>query len=111
MRILIAEDERISRMTLTRQLQGWGHDVVAAEDGQQAWEQFQASPFDIVLTDWEMPRMTGPELVKQIRQQPAAAYTYIIILTSRSEKQDVIAGIEAGADDYLSKPFDKNELR
>jgi sigma-B regulation protein RsbU (phosphoserine phosphatase) len=111
MRILIAEDERISRMALARQLQGWGHEVVSADDGQQAWEQFDRAPFDIVITDWEMPRMSGPELVRHIREKTGVAYTYVIILTSRSEKQDVIAGIEAGADDYLSKPFDKNELR
>src|SRR4051812_5361413 len=110
MRILIAEDERISRMTLTRQLESWGHEVVATEDGQQAWENFDRAPFDIVITDWEMPRMTGPELVQLIRQKSGIAYTYVIILTSRSEKQDVVAGIEAGSDDYLSKPFDRNEL-
>jgi two-component system sensor histidine kinase EvgS len=68
MRILIADDERITRMTLARQLQGWGHEVTVAEDGQQAWEAFAAGEFDLELTDWEMPRMSGPELVHRIRE-------------------------------------------
>jgi sigma-B regulation protein RsbU (phosphoserine phosphatase) len=111
MRILIAEDERITRATLARQLKSWGHEVTAAEDGQQAWENFEAAEFDIVITDWEMPRLSGVELVGRIRGVPRAAYTYVIILTSRSDKSDVVAGIEVGADDFVSKPFDREELR
>jgi phosphoserine phosphatase RsbU/P len=115
MRILIAEDERITRMTLARQLQAWGHDVTATEDGQQAWEQFhgaeKAAAFDIVLSDWEMPNLSGVELVRRIRQVPRDAYTYLVLLTSRSDKVDVVHGIEAGADDFVSKPFDRDELR
>jgi len=112
MRILIAEDERITRTTLARQLQAWGHEVTAAEDGQQAWEQLDgAAAFDIVITDWEMPRLSGPELVGRIRAAPGGAYTYVIILTSRSDKADIVNGIEAGADDFVSKPFDREELR
>src|SRR5688572_17620139 len=109
MRILVAEDERITRLTLCRQLQSWGHEVSAAEDGQQALEQFSAGEFDIVITDWEMPRMSGVELVARIREKPRQIYTYVIILTSRSDKADVVDGIEAGADDFVSKPFDKEE--
>jgi phosphoserine phosphatase RsbU/P len=117
MRILIAEDERITRMTLARQLTSWGHEVTAAEDGQQAWERLSApdaAEFDIVITDWEMPRVSGVELVRRIREEPrrsAATYTYVILLTSRSEKADIVKGIEAGADDFVSKPFDRDELR
>ena len=113
MRILIAEDERITRMTLARQLQAWGHDVTAAEDGEQAWEQFEgsAATFDIIITDWEMPRLSGVEFVRRIRNAARDLYTYVIILTSRSDKQDIVNGIEAGADDYVSKPFDREELR
>jgi sigma-B regulation protein RsbU (phosphoserine phosphatase) len=111
-RILIAEDERITRMTLARQLQSWGHDVISTEDGQQAWEQFEATPdIDIVITDWEMPHVSGLELVERIRKTTRPVYTYVIILTSRAEKTDVVSGIEAGADDYVSKPFDRDELR
>ena len=111
MRILIAEDERITRMTLARQLQNWGHEVTAAEDGEQAWERFGTAAFDVVITDWEMPRLSGVELVGRIRGTPRAAYTYVIILTSRSDKSDIVSGIEAGADDFVSKPFDREELR
>jgi sigma-B regulation protein RsbU (phosphoserine phosphatase) len=111
MRILIAEDERITRTTLARQLGSWGHEVTAAEDGQQAWERLGAAEFDIVITDWEMPRLSGLELVRRIREAPGGAYTYVIILTSRSNKSDIVSGIEAGADDYVSKPFDRDELR
>jgi sigma-B regulation protein RsbU (phosphoserine phosphatase) len=111
MRILIAEDEAVSRMALVRQLKAWGHEVAAAEDGQAGWEAFAAGEFDIVITDWEMPRLSGPEFVARIRGEARAIYTYVIILTSRSDKSDVVKGIEAGADDYVSKPFDREELR
>jgi phosphoserine phosphatase RsbU/P len=133
MRILIAEDERITRTTLARYLQSWGHEVTAADDGQQAWEAFDGAAgdtahraagdgatgraagdtagFDIVITDWDMPRVSGLELVRRIRGVTRAVYTYVIILTSRSDKADVVSGIEAGADDFVSKPFDRDELR
>src|SRR5918994_7683897 len=105
MRILIAEDEAITRMSLSRQLRSWGHEVTAAEDGQQAWDILGGdAEFDIVITDWEMPRMSGVELVGRFRRTTRASYTYCILLTSRSEKADVVNGIEAGADDFLSKP-------
>jgi len=111
MRILIAEDERITRMTLARQLQSWGHDVTAAEDGEQAWEKFSAAEFDIAITDWEMPKLSGVELIKRLRAKTPAGYVYVIMLTSRSDKSDIVQGIEAGADDFVSKPFDREELR
>jgi phosphoserine phosphatase RsbU/P len=112
MRILIADDEAITRTILARQLRACGQEVTAAEDGQQAWELLEGNAeFDIVITDWEMPRVSGVELVKRIRQSTRSAYTYVILLTSRSEKADVVNGIEAGADDFLSKPFDRDELR
>ncbi|MGB0715823.1 MAG: PP2C family protein-serine/threonine phosphatase [Phycisphaerae bacterium] len=111
MRILIAEDERITRQSLLRQLERWGHDVTAAEDGADAWRRFQEKEFDLVVTDWDMPNMDGRELVEHIRQSDAASYIYLIMLTGRSEKSDLVAGMEAGADDFLAKPFDRNELR
>ncbi len=111
MRILIAEDERITRRSLQKQLEGWNHDVVAADDGAVAWDQFQRQPFDIVVTDWDMPRMDGRELIQRIRRSGQSGYTYLIMLTGRSEKADLVAGMDAGADDFLAKPFDKNELR
>ncbi len=111
MRILIAEDERITRATLVRHLEGWGHSVTATEDGEKAWEQFQAGGFDIVITDWEMPLLSGLELVKRVRESAAANYVYVLMLTSRTDKTDIVTGIEAGADDFISKPFDREELR
>lgn len=113
MRILVAEDERITRVSLIRQLERWGHEVTAAEDGQRAWELFVSDQFDIVLTDWEMPRLSGVELIERIRggRNGAAGFVYVVMLTSRSDKSDVVRGIEAGADDFLAKPFDQEELR
>lgn len=111
MRVLIAEDERITRVSLTRQLESWGHIVTATEDGEQAWEKFSSAEFDIVITDWEMPRLSGLELIQRIRGQTAANYVYLIMLTGRTNKADLVGGIEAGADDFVAKPFDKEELR
>lgn len=111
MRILVAEDERITRASLSRQLGMWEHQVTVAEDGEAAWELFQSAEFDLVITDWEMPRLSGVELVQRIRQANRPEYDYVIMLTSRSDKSDVVKGIEAGADDFISKPFDREELR
>jgi sigma-B regulation protein RsbU (phosphoserine phosphatase) len=111
MRILIAEDDRITRASLLRQLAAWDHQVAEAPDGEAAWELFQASQFDLVITDWEMPRLSGLEFIQRIREADSAEYVYVIMLTSRSDKGDVVKGIEAGADDFVSKPFDREELR
>lgn len=139
MRILIAEDERITRSSLTRQLENLGHTVTATEDGQQALDAFTQGSFDIVITDWEMPQLSGIELITRIRglstaissashnshaseasqhpvqtppgSQAQSGYVYIIMLTSRNNKSDIVGGIEAGADDFVSKPFDREELR
>jgi phosphoserine phosphatase RsbU/P len=111
MRILIAEDERITRVSLGRQLEALGHVVTSAEDGEAAWGQFLPGAFDMVITDWEMPKVSGVELIHRIRQAPADSYVYIIMLTSRSNKSDLVEGIEVGADDFIAKPFDREELR
>lgn len=111
MRILVAEDDRITRVSLTRQLAAWGHQVTESPDGQAALKLFGEGAYDMVITDWEMPHLSGVELVERIRQADRAEYVYVIMLTSRSEKGDVVRGIEAGADDFVSKPFDREELR
>ncbi len=111
MKILIAEDERVTRRSLQRQLESWGHSVIAAADGGEAWEEFQRRQFDIVVTDWEMPRMDGRELIQCIRRSNSSSYAYLIMLTGRSETADLVTGMEAGADDFLAKPFDRGELR
>lgn len=111
MRILVAEDERITRGSVVRQLEALGHEVAAAADGEEAWDLYNTAPFDLVITDWEMPRLSGLDLIRRIRGVESARFVYILMLTGRSDKTDVVAGIEVGADDFLSKPFDKEELR
>jgi signal transduction histidine kinase len=110
MRILVAEDERITLRSLERRLEGWGHRVVSTKDGAEAWDHFQRQPFDIILTDWDMPHLDGRQLIEHIRSHRPVTYTYLIMLTSRSETADVVAGLEAGADDFLAKPVHHAEL-
>lgn len=111
MKVLIAEDEAVSRHLLVSYLKQWGHQVVAAPDGAEAWRLFREQEFPLVLSDWVMPEMDGLELIRHIRDRASGAYVYIILLTARSEKQDVIEGLEAGANDFVTKPFDRGELR
>ena len=110
-RILIADDQEIVRFKLQSDLQKWGHEVTAAEDGEQAWELFQNGRFSIVITDWMMPGLSGLELVQMIRAAEREDYVYVIMLTARAEKQDIVAGMGAGADDFLAKPFHRDELQ
>jgi len=112
MQILIAEDDPISRRVLQAMLGKWGYDVTIAEDGREALRQMQQAVAPrLVILDWMMPRMDGVQVCREIRGQPREAYTYVIMLTTRNRKEDLIAGLEAGADDYLTKPFDCNELK
>ncbi len=111
MKVLIADDDPVARLQLQRFLERWGEDVVAAADGAAAWELFQAGDFRIVITDWMMPGVDGAELIRRIRAQPRTGYVYAILLTALSQKQDLVQGMDAGADDFLSKPFDIEELR
>lgn len=112
MRILIAEDDPISRRLLEANLNRIGYDVLACENGDQAWELLQ--PEDgprIAVLDWMMPVMDGAEVCRRIRRQETQRYVYLILLTARGRKQDRAEGFSAGADDYLTKPFDVQELR
>lgn len=111
MKVLIAEDEVVSRRLLQSSLQRWGHDVVAAKNGAEAWTLFQADEFPIVISDWMMPEMDGLELIRRIRACRRSGYVYTILLTSRSHKEDLVEGMDSGADDFLTKPFDRDELR
>lgn len=109
--ILIAEDDRMFRVLLQTWLQDRGYEVTAAENGQQAWELLQREDAPkLVILDWMMPGDTGPEICRRLRARGNTNYRYVMLLTARSEKQDVAEGLEAGADDYLSKPFDALEL-
>lgn len=112
MRILIAEDALVSRRLLQQCLQQWGYEVVAASDGARAWQLFCEGDFPIVISDWMMPEMDGPDLIRRIRaSSDANYYVYTILLTAKTGQEDVVAGMEAGADDFLRKPFDLEELR
>lgn len=116
MKVLIAEDEDISRRLLQSYLERWGYDVVATQDGAQAWEVFRTDEFPLVITDWMMPGLDGLELVQRIRQDQRPGdqrpgYVFVILLTTKSQKDDLIHGMQAGADDFIPKPFDRGELR
>lgn len=110
MRILIAEDDAISRRVLLAQLNKLGHEVLVAEDGKQAYELYQREPVQVVITDWMMPEMDGIALCKLIRSEQKEHYTYILMLTALAGKKNYLEGMEAGADDFVAKPFDKDEL-
>lgn len=112
MRILIAEDDAVSRTMLGATLQKWGYEVVVAVDGAEAWEALASeSPPQLAILDWMMPEMDGLEVCRRARQSPGATQPYLILLTARLGKRDVVEGLEAGADDFMTKPFDRDELR
>ena len=111
MRVLIADDEPVSRRLLQSYLQKWGYEVAAAADGAEAWRLFEAGPVPVVITDWMMPEVDGLALIRRIRAANLPTYVYAILLTARSQKEDLVEGMEAGADDFLTKPFDRDELR
>jgi signal transduction histidine kinase len=111
MKILVAEDALVSRHLLARHLRTWGHEVVAAMDGAEAWQCFVTQPFPMVISDWMMPKMDGLDLVRRIRASQCPGYVYIILLTAKSQTADLVEGMEAGADDFMTKPFERDELR
>jgi len=112
MRILIAEDDLTSRTLLAEMLKKQGHEVAATVNGVEAWQKLQQpGPPALAILDWMMPEMDGLELVGRIRAQQTDRPPYIIMLSAKGDKADIIAGLEAGANDYLAKPFDAGELR
>jgi diguanylate cyclase (GGDEF)-like protein len=111
-KILIADDDLTSRLVLVGVLRKWGHEVVATLDGAQAWEAMQRPDAPaLAILDWMMPGLPGVEVCRRVRGLPSDQPPYLILLTAKGEKADIVAGLEAGADDYLSKPFDPGELR
>jgi phosphoserine phosphatase RsbU/P len=110
LKILVAEDHELTRFKLQSDLEKWGHEVTVAEDGEKAWELFQKGEYSIVITDWMMPNVDGLQLVQHIRNSKHAAYVYIIMLTAKAEKHDIVAGMTAGADGVLAKPYRRDEL-
>ena len=112
MRILIAEDDPVSRRMLEATLQKWGHPIVAVEDGAAAWRALEpANAPQLAILDWMMPGMDGVEVCRKIRQSAKRLPTYAILLTAKGQKEDIVKGFDAGADDYVTKPFDREELR
>jgi two-component system chemotaxis response regulator CheY len=110
-RVLVVDDDPVIRRIVQASLASAGHTVEQAGDGQSALELLKHDPIRLVITDWQMPGMDGPELIQRLRASTPDAYTYIILLTAKSEKEDVATGLETGADDYLTKPFNPRELR
>jgi len=112
MRILIADDEIMSRRLLQKTLERAGYEVTAVENGRLAADQL--CPADgprLALLDWVMPELDGPGVCREVRKRTEQSYVYMVLLTSKESKQDVVAGLESGADDYLTKPFDPEELK
>lgn len=111
-RILIAEDDAVSRRMLEATLAKWGYDVLSFSDGARAWEALsqQEAP-SLAILDWMMPEMDGTEICRRVRTESSLRPLYIILLTARGGKEDLVAGLEAGADDFITKPFDREELR
>lgn len=111
MRILIADDDRMSTLMLGRTLEKWDFEVSVAHDGLEAWACISGSePPALVIVDWMMPGLDGIQLCRRIRETPRLSPLYLIVLSTRSHRDDIVAGLEAGADDYLAKPFDPHEL-
>ncbi|HKI32562.1 MAG TPA: response regulator transcription factor [Gemmataceae bacterium] len=112
MRVLIAEDNLTSRHALQMHLAQWGYDVISTSNGAEAWSAFQAPDAPrLAILDWMMPQMDGLEVCRRVRGLPNPEPPYIILLTARCDSNDVITGLESGADDYLTKPVDRGELR
>lgn len=111
MRIVIADDEALTRRVLRATLTAAGHEVLEAVDGEAAWALLQESGTAMLISDWRMPRLDGPGLIRRIRDATQPGYTYCILLTARDSKADTVAGLDCGADDYLTKPCHPDELR
>jgi CheY-like chemotaxis protein len=112
MQILIAEDDLTSRIMLEAVLIKYGYEVVSTKDGAEAWTAMQQKDAPrLLILDWMMPGMDGPSLCRKLRENKRNDALYIIFLTSKSDRQDVISGLDTGADDYITKPYDSEELR
>jgi CheY-like chemotaxis protein len=112
MHVLIAEDDRVTGEILARTLQRWNHETTVVGDGGKAWEYLRASTSPtLAVLDWMMPEMDGPEVCRRARAELPLANMYLLLVTAREGRSDVIVGLDAGADDYVIKPFDPEELR
>ena len=113
MRVLIAEDDAVSRMILRRAVERLGHECIVASDGLEAWEAYSGDPdVDVIISDWMMPGLDGPALCERVRgyEGKRSGYPFFVFLTALGDKDPLLEGMQAGADDYLSKPLDREEL-
>ncbi|MBI5085901.1 MAG: diguanylate cyclase [Acidobacteria bacterium] len=111
MKVLVADDSLVMRRLLESTLSGWGFDVICAHDGCEALRVLlEPEAPQLAILDWMMPGMSGPDICKEVRERRTSGYTYILLLTSRGLREDIVEGMGAGADDYVVKPFDKHEL-
>ena len=112
MNVLIAEDDRVTGEILARTLQRWSYETSVVSDGAQAWEHLRtATAPTLAILDWMMPEIDGPDVCRRVRAELPLANMYLLLVTAREGRGDVIAGLDAGADDYIIKPFDPDELR
>jgi diguanylate cyclase (GGDEF)-like protein len=112
LKILVADDDRFSRLVLARTLRFWGYEVEEAEDGMAAVQALsRPNGPSLGIIDWMMPQLDGPEVCRRVRAANAEPYRYLMLLTSRSRREDLVEGLNSGADEYLSKPFDPLELQ
>jgi len=110
MKILIVDDELVSRKKMDKLVKSLGHETFVATDGIEGWEIWKNERTRMVITDWIMPRMDGLDLCKKIREAEGSQYTYLIMVTLKNEVPDIVTGMDAGADDFITKPFKKDEL-
>lgn len=112
MKILIAEDDAVSLHMLQATLVKWGHEVKAVTDGAQAWNALREPDApQLAVLDWMMPELDGTEVCRRVRALKSNRVTYLLLLTAKGQKQDIVTGLQAGADDYVTKPFDREELK
>ncbi|MBW3557179.1 MAG: response regulator, partial [Actinobacteria bacterium] len=104
MRVLVADDDPVSRLMLQAAVEDLGHECLGASDGDEAWRLFRQAVPEVLVTDRVMPGVDGLELCRRVRSEPAITYTYVILVTSLDDRQEILHGMEAGADDYLTKP-------
>jgi len=109
--VLVVDDDPVSRAQLGALAQAAGYSVSTAQNGAEAWDFLQLARVPVVISDWYMPELDGPELCRRIRARRTGAYVYFILVTSRGGKQQYLAGMDAGADDFIAKPVDPDELR
>ncbi len=111
MRVLLAEDETVTRRLLEAQMTRFGFEVISVADGLVAWNLLQSPDApSLVVLDWNMPGLDGPDVCRRMRESPRSGYTYMLLVTARNAKSDVVQGLSAGADDFISKPVDPDEL-